>query len=146
MPNRLSRREFVAAASAFASAPLLAALPESVLAENAPDRSRMAELESTSMDTDLLEVTVDKLHAFYDARKYPVTQVVQWHLARIARYNPVYRAMIHVDTAGALATAAKQDAAAKAGSVAKGKRSALWGVPIVIKSNTAIKGLVTSAG
>jgi Asp-tRNA(Asn)/Glu-tRNA(Gln) amidotransferase A subunit family amidase len=97
------------------------------------------------MDADLLEVTIDKLHALYTARKYTVTQVTHWYLARIARYNPVYRAMIHVDTTGALATAAKQDAAAKAGG-ASFKRPPLWGVPMVIKSNTAIKGLVTSAG
>ena len=97
------------------------------------------------MDADLLEVTIDKLHGFYASKKYTVTQVTHWYLARIARYNPVYRAMIHVDTAGALAIAAKQDAAAKAGG-SSFKRSALWGIPIVVKSNTAIKGLVTSAG
>jgi Asp-tRNA(Asn)/Glu-tRNA(Gln) amidotransferase A subunit family amidase len=97
------------------------------------------------MDADLLEVTIDKLHGFYAAKKYTVTQVTHWYLARIARYNPVYRAMIHVDTAGALAIAAKQDAAAKADSAAF-KRTTLWGIPIVVKSNTAIKGLVTSAG
>jgi len=97
------------------------------------------------MDADLLEVTIDKLHALYAAKKYTVTQVTHWYLARIARYNPVYRAMIHVDTAGALAIAARQDAAAKAGGAAF-KRGALWGIPIVVKSNTAIKGLVTSAG
>jgi len=145
MPNRLSRREFVAAASAFASVPLLAGLPEFASAENARDRARTAEPAPDPMDADLLEVTVDKLHALYDARKYTVTQVTHWYLARIARYNPVYRAMIHVDTRGALDIAAKQDAAAKAGG-GKASRPPLWGVPIVVKSNTAIKGLITSAG
>ena len=81
------------------------------------------------MDADLLEVTIDKLHGFYASKKYTVTQVTHWYLARIARYNPVYRAMIHVDTAGALAIAAKQDAAAKAGG-STFKRSALWGILI----------------
>jgi Asp-tRNA(Asn)/Glu-tRNA(Gln) amidotransferase A subunit family amidase len=52
--------------------------------------------------------------------------------------------MIHVDSAGALATAAAQDAAAKSDTHLK--RGPLWGVPIVIKANTSVKGLVTSAG
>lgn len=143
MPNSQSRREFLAAASAVASVPLLTALSKAApvgTAELAPTM----ESAPDPMDADLLEVTVDRLHALYDAKKYTVTQVTRWHLARIAKYNPVYRAMIHVDTAGALAAAAKQDAAARAGM--KGKRPPLWGVPIVIKSNTAIKGLITSAG
>src|SRR4051794_6014328 len=103
MPHHLSRREFVAAASAFASVPLLAGLPEFASGDNAPDRRRTAEPAPDPMDADLLEVTIDKLHAFYDAKRYTVTQVTHWHLSRIAKYNPVYRAMIHVDTASALA-------------------------------------------
>ena len=79
------------------------------------------------------------------ARKYTTTQVTRWYLDRIAKYDRVYRAILHVDTAGALATAAAQDAAAKAGGN-RFKRGPLWGVPIVIKANTSVKGLVTSAG
>ena len=45
------------------------------------------------IDADLLEVTIPQLQAFYDARKYTVTQVVQWHLARIRKYNGVSRAV-----------------------------------------------------
>jgi Asp-tRNA(Asn)/Glu-tRNA(Gln) amidotransferase A subunit family amidase len=143
MPNRQSRREFLAAASAVASLPLVTALSRAAPLDTAePARSRAGAPDP--MDADLLEVTIDKLHGLYDARKYTVTQVTRWHLARIAKYNPVYRAMIHVDAAGALATAARQDAAAKAAP--KGGRPPLWGVPIVVKSNTAIKGSITSAG
>ena len=43
------------------------------------------------MDDDLLEVTIAQLEKFYASHKYTVTQVVQWHLARIAkiqRYLP----------------------------------------------------------
>jgi Asp-tRNA(Asn)/Glu-tRNA(Gln) amidotransferase A subunit family amidase len=141
MPNELSRRKFVAAASATMASALL---PQIAWA-NGPGLTVEAGSAPDPMDADLLEVTIDKLHAFYASKKYTVTQVTHWYLARIARYNPVYRALIHVDTAGALATAAKQDAAARAGG-SSFKRSALWGVPIVVKSNTAIKGLVTSAG
>ena len=62
------------------------------------------------IDADLLEVTIPQLHALYDARKYTVTQVVQWHLARIRKYNGVYRAIETVMEAEALALAARQDA------------------------------------
>ncbi len=48
-------------------------------------------------------------------------------------------------TRGALATAAALDAAAKSGGPVF-ERGALWGVPIVIKANTSVKGLVTSSG
>ncbi len=92
------------------------------------------------LDADLPEVTIAKLEALYAERKYTVKQVVEWHLARIARFDPVYRAMIHVDRAGALRTAAALDSAKNT------ERGALWGVPVVVKANTSVKGLVTSAG
>ena len=46
---------------------------------------------------------------------------------------------------GALATAAALDSAAKNGGPTF-TRGPLWGVPIVIKANTSVKGLVTSNG
>ena len=46
----------------------------------------------------------------YRDHKYTVTQVVQWYMARIAKYNGIYRAVQNVDAAGALATAAREDA------------------------------------
>jgi Asp-tRNA(Asn)/Glu-tRNA(Gln) amidotransferase A subunit family amidase len=97
------------------------------------------------LDRDLFEVTVPKLEALYRAHTYTVTQVVQWHLDRIARYDGVYNAMDFVDRDGALATAAAEDTAAARGG-AQFRRGPLWGVPIVIKANTSVKGWVTSAG
>src|SRR5579862_9391679 len=97
------------------------------------------------MDRDLLEVTIPRLEEFYGNRKYTVTQVVQWYLARITKYNGIYRAVENVNAAGALQTAAREDADAKAGG-AGFKRGPMWGVPIVIKANTSIEGLVTSDG
>ena len=44
-----------------------------------------------SMDRDLLEVTIPQLQAMYRDHKYSVTEVVQWYLARIERYNGIYR-------------------------------------------------------
>jgi amidase len=148
MTNRINRREFIGGA-ALSSLPLLAGFPDLAGAldnsRGAGDAALNAPSSPESMDHDLLEVTIPALHAFYDAKKYTVTQVTQWYLARIARYNPTYRALIHVDTHGALATAAAQDAKAKSASPGS-ERGSLWGVPIVIKSNTSVKGLITSAG
>jgi Asp-tRNA(Asn)/Glu-tRNA(Gln) amidotransferase A subunit family amidase len=99
----------------------------------------------TAMDRDLLEVTIPKLEKMYAAHRYTVTQVVQWYMARIARYNGIYRAVQTVDAKGALATAAEEDAAAKKGGPGF-QRGPMWGVPIVLKANTSVKGLVTTDG
>ncbi|HKO25726.1 MAG TPA: amidase, partial [Chloroflexota bacterium] len=77
----------------------------------------------------------------YASHRYTVTQVTQWYLDRIARYDATYRALLHVDADGALNRAAEEDAEPK-----RARRGALWGVPIVVKANTSVKGLVTSAG
>jgi hypothetical protein len=92
---------------------------------------RRASLQAVqaAIDDDLLEVTIPQLEKFYASRKYTVTQVVEWHLARIAKYNGIYRAVQTLDARGALATAAAEDAAAaKSGSSLQ--RGPLWGVPM----------------
>jgi Asp-tRNA(Asn)/Glu-tRNA(Gln) amidotransferase A subunit family amidase len=104
-----------------------------------------AQKPKSAMDSDLTEVSIAKLQEMYSARKYTVTQVTQWYLDRIARYDSVYKAVLHVDATGALATAHVEDAAAAEGGK-NFKRGPLWGVPILIKANTSVKGLVTSAG
>src|ERR1700756_3266696 len=96
-----------------------------------------------AIDRDLLDVTVSQLHRLYAEKKYTVTQVVQWHLDRIDRYNGVYGAIESVFRREALAEAAHQDSEAVLG---RGARGPLWGVPIVIKANTSIKDQVTTAG
>ncbi len=98
-----------------------------------------------AMDRDLMEVTIPKLEELYRSHKYTVTEVVRWYMARIARYNGIYRAVQNVDEKGALATAAREDAEAKAGG-ASFRRGPMWGVPIVTKANTSIKGLITTDG
>ncbi len=95
-----------------------------------------------AMDRDLTEVTVPSLERFYSEHKYTVTQVIQWHLARIRRYDGIYRAVEQVLEKQALEAAAREDAAAARG----GARGPLWGVPIVIKANTSIEGQVTTDG
>jgi amidase len=98
-----------------------------------------------AMSRDLLEVTIPELEQMYSSHKYTVTQVVQWYLARIAKYNGIYRAVQTVDSEGALATAAREDAEAAAGG-SNYQRGPMWGIPIVTKANTSVKGLVTTDG
>ena len=97
------------------------------------------------MSRDLLEITIPELEQMYSNHKYTVTEVVQWYLARIAKYNGIYRAVQTVDREGALATAAKEDAEAAAGG-SHYQRGPMWGVPIVTKANTSIKDRVTTDG
>ena len=97
------------------------------------------------MDHDLLEITIPQLKKLYAAHQYTVSQVVRWYLARIAKYDGIYHAVQTIDAGGALATAAEEDAAAEKGG-SNFQRRAMWGVPILIKANTSIKGLVTTDG
>jgi amidase len=136
----VTRRSFLGVAGAVASTALLPA----VTAAETHAAARTTALPA-SMDGDLLDVTIPRLHAFYDAGKYTATQVTRWHLDRIARYDRVYRAVSHVTADLALRAAAAQDAGARAGGK-RFKRGALWGVPIVVKANASVKGLVTSTG
>src|SRR6202140_1134884 len=98
---------------------------------------------ASKMDRDLMEVTVLQLQRYYAEHRYTVTEVVQWHLARIHHYNGIYRAVETVMEKKALETAAREDAEAAAG---RANRGSLWGVPIVIKANTSIQGEITTDG
>ena len=98
---------------------------------------------TSTINADLLDVSVRQLQAFYAARTYTVTQVVQWHLARSAKYNGIYRAIETGLEQDALAVAARLDAAAAGGAITRGP---LWGVPVVVKANTSLVGQVTTAG
>lgn len=94
-----------------------------------------------NMDRDLMEITVPGLEELYAQHRYTVTQVTQWYLDRIERYDGTYRAILYLDKDGALRTAAREDAEPR-----NTRHGALWGVPIVVKANTSVKGWVTSAG
>src|ERR1700756_3219194 len=95
--------------------------PEILRAQTRPT----AGISAKVMDRDLMEVTVPQLEAMYWSHKYTVTQVVEWYLARVAKYNGIYRALEYVDTKQALETAAREDADAKAGG-ANFNRGPLW--------------------
>ena len=125
----LSRREFLGGAAATVS---MALLPGGAVAHRIFDvGSERAIAGEDPMDRDLLEVTIPKLHALYDARKYTTTQVTRWYLERIGRYDGTYRALLHVDAEGALRRAAEEDAEAAGVKNSKGvKRGELWRKPI----------------
>jgi Asp-tRNA(Asn)/Glu-tRNA(Gln) amidotransferase A subunit family amidase len=102
-------------------------------------------LPAQAIDRDLLEVTIPQLETMYAAHRYTVTQVVRWYLARISKYDGIYRSVCAVDSEGALSAAAREDAEAARGGDGF-QRGPLWGVPIVIKANTSIKGRISSDG
>jgi amidase len=102
-----------------------------------------APTSAQDIDHDLMEATVPQLEELYARHRYTVTQVVQWYLERIHRYNGIYRAVETVLESDALAAAAREDQEA---ADAKSVRGPLWGVPIVIKANTSIQGQITTDG
>jgi amidase len=122
-------------------APFLLGLVSMALACSSAAKPRAP--SQTDMDHDLLEVTIPQLQRFYAKHKYTVTQVVQWHLARIDRYNGIYRAVETVTRSEALAAAAREDDEPASAATVRGP---LWGVPIVIKANTSMEGQVTTDG
>jgi amidase len=99
----------------------------------------------SAIDHDLFEVTIPQLEQLYRDHKYTVTQVVNWYIGRIRKYNGIYGAIENLAVNGALVTAAREDAEAEAGGSGF-TRGPMWGVPIVIKENTSMQGLVTSDG
>ena len=124
---------------------LIATFALSVSCGRAPDAlPATAATSRSAIDRDLMDVTVPQLQRLYAEHRYTVTQVVQWHLDRIDRYNAIYGAIETVLRSEALATAARLDAEAAPAHGAH--RGALWGVPIVIKANTSVKGEITTAG
>ena len=92
------------------------------------------------MDRDLMEATIPQLHRYYEQHRYTVSQVVDWYISRIQRYNGVYKPIEQLFDTEARAAAAREDREAAAA------HGALWGVPIVIKANTSIQGKVTTNG
>ena len=95
--------------------------------------------QQAAMDRDLMEVTIPQLQKLYETHRYTVEQVTRWYFSRIARYNGIYRSVQTADVEGALATARAEDNN-------QGVRGPLWGIPMVIKANTAVKGLPDTDG
>ncbi len=93
---------------------------------------------------DLDAVTITEINAAFDAGTLTSVQLVQRYLARIAAYDrrgPSIHAIITLNPA-ALETARALDAERKA----KGRRSPLHGIPIVLKDNYDTHDLPTTGG
>jgi amidase len=102
----------------------------------------VAGADGARIDQDLHEVTIQRLQTHYASGTYTARQVVEWHLGRIQKLNAKYKALVDVYGEEALAKASRMDAAAQGGA----RRGPLWGVPVVIKGNTAIAGKVLANG
>src|ERR1041385_7962893 len=113
MESMFSRRWFVPAVCVLVAG-LIAFAPGCSRAP-APASGTGEPLSQRAIDRDLMEVTVPRLEEFYAAHKYTVTEVVRWYMARTEKYNGIYRAVEYLDSAGALATAAREDEDAKSG-------------------------------
>src|SRR6185436_18758679 len=89
----------------------------------------------------VVELTIGQVQADYAARKYTAVQLVQAYLDRIATYEAHYNAFISMNPK------ALDDARELDRELARnGPRGPLHGVPIVIKDNIDVAGLVTTAG
>ncbi|WP_373070074.1 amidase family protein, partial [Gemmatimonas sp.] len=93
---------------------------------------------------DLDAATITEINAAFDAGTLSSVQLVTRYLARIAafdRQGPAIHAVITLN-AKALQTAQALDAERKA----KGKRSPLHGIPIVLKDNYDTRDMPTTGG
>jgi len=120
-------------------------LDPAVAQVSAPSRKTATAANLRKIDRDLMEITIPKLEQLYRTHQYTVTEVVCWYIARIERYNGIYRAVQTLDAKGALAEAARLDMEANAGGVGF-VRGPLWGVPVLTKANTSVQGLITTDG
>jgi amidase len=123
------------------TAGLLIAAPNLAAQSSGSNAKSEGSARTARMDRDLMEITVPGLEKLYAKHRYSVTEVTQWYLDRIARYDGTYRAILYLNKEDALRRAAEEDAEPR-----NARHGALWGVPIVIKANTSVKGWVTSAG
>jgi amidase/aspartyl-tRNA(Asn)/glutamyl-tRNA(Gln) amidotransferase subunit A len=89
----------------------------------------------------VVELTIGQVQADYAAHKYTAAQLVQAYLDRIATYEAHYNAFISMNPK-ALDEARELDRE----YARSGPRGPLHGVPIVVKDNIDVAGLVTTAG
>jgi amidase len=109
------------------------------------DAEAMVVAEAARDPRSLTDLTFQPAHALAGlirAREVSVTDVIEAHLAQIARHNPALNAIVTLDEAGARRRAAEADAALARGEV----WGRLHGVPVTIKDALETAGLRTTAG
>ena len=92
--------------------------------------------------SDLIRKDASEIAGLVSSGEVSAVEVAQAHLDRIAAVDGEVHAFLHVDTEGALASAAAVDAKVKAGD----KLSVLAGVPLGLKDILATNGLPTTCG
>jgi len=92
--------------------------------------------------SDLIRKDASELAGMVASGEVSAVEVAQAHLDRIAAVDGAVHAFLHVDTKGALASAAAVDAKVKSGE----KLSVLAGVPLGLKDILATNGLPTTCG
>jgi aspartyl-tRNA(Asn)/glutamyl-tRNA(Gln) amidotransferase subunit A len=92
--------------------------------------------------SELIRKDASVLAGLVSSGEVSAVEVAQAHLDRIAVVDGDVHAFLHVDTEGALASAAAVDAKVKAGE----KLSVLAGVPLGLKDILATNGLPTTCG
>jgi len=92
--------------------------------------------------SELIRKDASVLAGLVSSGEVSAVEVAQAHLDRIAAVDGDVHAFLHVDTEGALASAAAVDAKVKAGE----KLSVLAGVPLGLKDILATNGLPTTCG
>jgi len=91
---------------------------------------------------DLIKKDASELAGLVASGEVSAVEVAHAHLDRIAAVDGAVHAFLHVDTEGALASAAAVDVKVKAGE----KLSVLAGVPLGLKDILATNGLPTTCG
>lgn len=92
--------------------------------------------------SDLIKKDASELAGMVASGEVSAVEVAQAHLDRIAKVDGAVHAFLHVDSDGALASAAVVDAKVKAGD----QLSVLAGVPLGLKDILATNGLPTTCG
>ena len=114
--------------------------PETVQAHEAGEPH--VALKIQPLDPELVvELTVDRIQADYAAGRYTAAQLTRTFLDRISRYEEHYNAFISLNPR-ALAQADSLDRVYHA----SGPVGPLHGVPVVVKDNMDMAGMVTTAG
>jgi len=92
-------------------------------------------------DAHLLSSDLTAQAALLDAGQLGCVELLQQQLAAIHASQPVINSYIHVDADGALAAAAESDLRRQ-----RGQARPLEGLPIAVKDNIDVAGMVTTAG
>lgn len=96
---------------------------------------------TSTPNIDVVELTAEQIQADYATGRYTAVDLTRAFLDRIQQFEDHYNAMVSLNPE-ALETAAALDAE----YLEKGPRGPLHGVPLVIKDNIDVAGLVTTAG